>query len=140
MRKRTEKGVKKGFSLMDWMRLGQHTKDLAGRKGHPLRAITLDEVKQHQTEHDCWTVLDGKVYNLTPYLHYHPGGLKILVDDAAGRDCTALFNKYHKWVNGATMLQKCHLGWLDAPSEPPIDEDVTDAVASLTVVDETEKR
>jgi len=29
-KRRTEKGVKKGFSLMDWMRLTQHTKDLAG--------------------------------------------------------------------------------------------------------------
>jgi len=38
------------------------------------------------------------VYNLTPYLHYHPGGTDILVK-TAGRDATAFFQKYHPWVN-----------------------------------------
>jgi hypothetical protein len=38
------------------------------------------------------------VYNLTPYLQYHPGGADILVK-ASGRDATRLFNKYHPWVN-----------------------------------------
>lgn len=39
-----------------------------------------------------------QVYNLTPYLQYHPGGVDILVK-TAGKDCTALFNRYHAWVN-----------------------------------------
>lgn len=38
------------------------------------------------------------MYNITPYLHYHPGGADILLK-AAGRDCTGLFNRYHAWVN-----------------------------------------
>lgn len=42
--------------------------------------------------------LGGQVYNLTPYLQYHPGGADILVK-TAGRDGTALFNRYHPWVN-----------------------------------------
>ena len=25
-----------------------------------------------------WTVFKGKVYNLTPYLNFHPGGVKIM--------------------------------------------------------------
>lgn len=39
-----------------------------------------------------------QVYNVTPYLDYHPGGADILLK-TAGKDCTALFNKYHAWVN-----------------------------------------
>mmetsp|Transcript_23960 Transcript_23960/g.95078 ORF Transcript_23960/g.95078 Transcript_23960/m.95078 type:complete len:207 (-) Transcript_23960:23-643(-) len=114
-KRRTEKGVKKGFSLMDWMRLGSHAKDLAGRKGAPLRAISREELAQHASEYDVWTVLDGRVYNLTPYLHYHPGGVKILLQrGVAGADCTRLFTKYHRWVNGRTMLAKCEIGWLDS--------------------------
>jgi cytochrome-b5 reductase len=56
-------------------------------------------------------VLHGKVYNITPYLRFHPGGADILVK-AAGRDATALFNKYHPWVNAHALLEKCLLGLL----------------------------
>mmetsp|Transcript_179 Transcript_179/g.671 ORF Transcript_179/g.671 Transcript_179/m.671 type:complete len:184 (+) Transcript_179:65-616(+) len=134
-KRRTEKGVKPGFSLMDWMRLGSHAKDLAQRKGAPLRAMSMAEVFEHRSEHDCWTVLNGKVYNLTPYLHYHPGGIPMLMS-VAGKDCTTLFNKYHRWVNGSTMLQKCELGWVDANVDTTINEDVVqveDAVNALSV-------
>lgn len=126
-KRRTEKGVKKGFALMDWIRLTQHAKDLAGLKGSRPRAIRMEEVAQHASEFDVWTVLNGRVYNLTPYLHYHPGGIKILLTKGvAGADCTDLFNKYHRWVNGATMLKKCEIGWLasDIAAGPaPAEED-----------------
>ena len=52
-----------------------------------------------------------QVYNITQYLDYHPGGVSILMK-GAGKDCTALFNKYHAWVNIEGMLSKCFLGVL----------------------------
>lgn len=58
----------------------------------------MDEVREHNSEYDGWTVLHGKVYNIAPYLHYHPGGVAIL-KQILGRDGTALFEKYHRWVN-----------------------------------------
>ncbi len=52
----------KGFSQMDWVRLTQTHPDLAGLGGGPpRRGITLEEVAQHASEDDCWTVLRGKV-------------------------------------------------------------------------------
>ncbi|KAJ8605571.1 hypothetical protein CTAYLR_000152 [Chrysophaeum taylorii] len=124
--RRREKGVKPGFSLMDWIRLTEHAKDLAGLKGGRPRAVTMEDVAQHKTEFDAWTILNGRVYNLTPYLHYHPGGIPLL-RGVAGKDCTDLFNKHHRWVNGATMLQKCEVGWLATAPPPPLDEDDADA-------------
>ena len=38
------------------------------------RLITLEEVKQHKTGDCIWTVLKGRVYNIGPYMKYHPGG------------------------------------------------------------------
>lgn len=38
------------------------------------RLITKAEVKQHRSEDDAWTILKGRVYNITPYLKFHPGG------------------------------------------------------------------
>lgn len=112
-RARNKVALKPGFSLMDWMRLCNSSTDLAGRQGAPLRAITMEEVQQHRTEHDAWSVFFGKVYNITPYLHYHPGGVSILMK-VAGKDGTALFNKYHAWVNLDGMLSKCLIGHLAA--------------------------
>lgn len=45
-----------------------------------------------------------QVYNMTPYLRYHPGGIADLMLSAGG-DCTDLFNEKHAWVNGHSMLE-----------------------------------
>jgi ferredoxin-NADP reductase len=60
-------------------------------------------------------VLDGRVYNMTPYLKFHPGGIADLLLSAGG-DCTDLFNEKHPWVNGHSMLEKCYIGQLDPES------------------------
>jgi cytochrome-b5 reductase len=61
---------------------------------------------------DGWTVLRGRVYNLSPYIRFHPGGDKIL-KPILGKDGTALFNKFHAWVNAEFLLAKCMVGTLD---------------------------
>lgn len=37
----------------------------------------MDEVRKHQTEDQMWTVLKGRVYNISPYMKFHPGGTAI---------------------------------------------------------------
>mmetsp|Transcript_3157 Transcript_3157/g.6977 ORF Transcript_3157/g.6977 Transcript_3157/m.6977 type:complete len:218 (+) Transcript_3157:265-918(+) len=111
-RRRTEKGLRPGFGLHDWMTLLRHAKDLAQRKGAPIRRdISLAEVKTHNKPYDGWMVLRGKVYNITPYLAYHPGGGAIL-EKCVGRDATALFDRYHSWVNIDGLVGPLLLGYL----------------------------
>ncbi|KAJ0989760.1 hypothetical protein J5N97_008116 [Dioscorea zingiberensis] len=103
----------KGYSQMDWLKLTRTEPDLAGLKGQTnRRLISMDEVRQHKTAGTIWTVLKGRVYNISPYLKFHPGGVDMLMK-AAGKDCTSLFNKYHSWVNAEFMLEKCLVGVLD---------------------------
>ncbi|XP_072975475.1 cytochrome b5 domain-containing protein RLF isoform X1 [Typha angustifolia] len=103
----------KGYSQMDWIKLTNTNPDLAELKGRSnRRLISIDEVKQHKTEGSVWTVLKGRVYNISPYMKFHPGGVDMLMK-AAGKDCTALFNKYHAWVNAEFLLEKCLVGVLD---------------------------
>uniref|UniRef100_A0ACD5XYL4 Uncharacterized protein n=1 Tax=Avena sativa TaxID=4498 RepID=A0ACD5XYL4_AVESA len=106
----------KGYSPMDWLKLTRTHPDLPGLKGQTnRRLITLEEVKQHKTGDCIWTVLKGRVYNIGPYMKFHPGGVDMLMK-GAGKDCTALFNKYHAWVNAEFLLEKCLVGYLD-PNE-----------------------
>jgi cytochrome b involved in lipid metabolism len=86
------------FGMADWTRLLANSKDLAQRKGQPLRRIRWEEIRQHASVHDGWIVLKNKVYNISPYMVYHPGGESIL-KPVLGKDATPLFDKYHRWIN-----------------------------------------
>jgi cytochrome b involved in lipid metabolism len=98
------------FSLNDWKRLLQSSNDLAQRKGQPLRRdIPKEEVMKHNKNHDGWIILRGKVYNIAPYLAYHPGGIGIF-KSVLGKDATALFDKFHRWVNVDGLIGPLLLG------------------------------
>lgn len=45
---------------------------------------------------------------MTLYVPFHPGGKPMLMS-GAGKDSTALFQRYHRWVNGGMMLEKCQV-------------------------------
>lgn len=47
---------------------------------------TVNEVAQHNTRDDCWMIIDGKAYDVTPWIDSHPGGDVIL--SYAGMDAT----------------------------------------------------
>ncbi|CAO3573083.1 unnamed protein product [Mortierella alpina] len=104
-----------GHSPLDWARLTTSGTNLRGVMA--IGRYTLADVKEHNSYDDAWTVLNGKVYNITPYLPFHPGGEKELMR-CAGRDGTRLFNLTHKWVNYEYMLKECQVGFLvsEAPS------------------------
>lgn len=52
-------------------------------------SYTASEIAEHATEEDCWTIVDGLVYDITSYIPRHPGGDTILL--ACGADGTSLF-------------------------------------------------
>lgn len=100
-----------GCSPLDWARLNSSGANLRGIQPSefPVK-VTKDILKQHKSRDDCWTMLGGKVYNITPYVKFHPGGVDEIMK-CAGRDGTSLFNKYHAWVNYERMLEKCIVGF-----------------------------
>ena len=93
--------------------------------------ITPSMLKEHNKKDDAWSAFNGKVYNITWYLSYHPGGEKELLR-VAGRDGTKLFCEFtryhvrttgllcsmsvlaltHGWVNVDYMLDECLVGFL----------------------------
>lgn len=63
----------------------------------PEKQFTREEIEKHNTENDCWLVINGKVYDATSVLAWHPGG-KAPIMAHAGRvhaDTTDDFESIH---------------------------------------------
>ncbi|KAH9460697.1 hypothetical protein MJO28_003598 [Puccinia striiformis f. sp. tritici] len=72
------------------------------------KIISIQEVEKHKDEKSAWTIVEGKVYDVTEFLEEHPGGKKILLKNC-GKDSTELFHQYHtkkilKNVAGPMMI------------------------------------
>ena len=55
-----------------------------------VESFTSTQVAEHDSEDDCWTIIDNNVYDITSYVPRHPGGDEIL--RACGTDGSTLFN------------------------------------------------
>ncbi|CAD2102989.1 cytochrome b5, putative [Plasmodium vinckei] len=75
----------------------------------PGKKYTKEEVEKHNKATDAWVIYKNKVYDVTYYLKYHPGGEDILLE-RAGTDITDLVFMYHSWVNVEKILENTYLG------------------------------
>ena len=95
---------------MDWAALTKRG-NLAGV--NTFQRVTPSQLKAMtgRKGKSAWSSWQGKVYNITPYLPFHPGGESELMK-GAGRDGTKLFMEAHPWVNWENMLESCLVGVL----------------------------
>ncbi|KAF7986518.1 hypothetical protein HWV62_31353 [Athelia sp. TMB] len=98
-----------GHGALDWASLKSSGADLRGVDS--LMRIPPSVLKTHNKKDDAWSAFNGKVYNITAYLPFHPGGERELMR-VAGRDGTKLFVDTHAWVNVDFMLDSCMVGFL----------------------------
>lgn len=74
--------------------------------------VTMEEVAAHNTPSDCWSAINGKVYNLTGWIDRHPGGA-VLIISLCGKDGTAGFMAQHQGKDKAeTQLAQLEIGTL----------------------------
>ena len=73
------------------------------------KTYSLEEVAKHNTESDCWIVIDSVVYNVTKFLKAHPGGKGILLE-YAGKDATEAFFEFHRKEVLAKFGPKLRIG------------------------------
>ncbi|KAH6687963.1 nitrate reductase [Plectosphaerella plurivora] len=90
-------------------------KEICMTKEGVKRIITLEELRQHNAEPEPWFVVNGEVYDGTPYLEGHPGGAASIIG-AAGQDASEEFLAIHS-ENAKAMMPKYHIGTLDEASQ-----------------------
>lgn len=79
--------------------------------GGAKKEYTMEEVKKHTTEKDCWVVVNGEVLDVTSFLPDHPGG-KMAIMTFAGRDATEEFNMVHDEGVVEKYASECVIGTL----------------------------
>ncbi|MEI6494901.1 MAG: cytochrome b5-like heme/steroid binding domain-containing protein [bacterium] len=57
--------------------------------GQPLK-LTMAEVAKHSSANDCWQMISGNVYDLTPFASSHSGGDQAITN-SCGQDATQAF-------------------------------------------------
>ncbi|KXT09669.1 hypothetical protein AC579_9975 [Pseudocercospora musae] len=67
-----------------WMKPSVENQIAAAKQeaGAPQKQFTRQEIEKHNIEGDCWLVVDGKVYDTTSVLSWHPGGKAAILGHA----------------------------------------------------------
>jgi len=121
----TAKFQSKGGLQFVWLTKMNKDPDPVGLNGASnRRKIPLEEVSRHASADDLWIIIRNKVYNVTQYAAYHPGGLRELMR-SAGADGTALYNEIHPWID-IGLIGKLQVGILDKHSRLANKESVLD--------------
>ncbi len=82
------------------------------KKENPIKSYFMSEIIKHNNaKNGYWTVVNDKIYDLTEFKEIHPGGVKIIVDNA-GRDGTHEFKRAKHQQSGEimSMLSMYHIG------------------------------
>mmetsp|Transcript_17009 Transcript_17009/g.31879 ORF Transcript_17009/g.31879 Transcript_17009/m.31879 type:complete len:326 (+) Transcript_17009:52-1029(+) len=115
---------KKGGSQLEFVRMMSLNKNPVPKLPEGIR-LTAEEVAKHRKPGDAWTIFQGRVYDITSYLDFHPGG-KGTIMKGAGKDCTELYNQNHPWVNCDGLIGKLCLGKLELPLVDAVKEEDED--------------
>ena len=55
---------------------------------------TMQDVQTHNTPSNCWTVINGKIYNMSSFANQHSGGPSSILS-VCGKDGTAVYARQH---------------------------------------------
>jgi cytochrome b involved in lipid metabolism len=94
--------------------------------------LTLDEVKKHNSADDCWSIIDGNVYDLTNWVNSHPGGSS-RITAICGKDGSSNFLGQHSNSNSAkSQLTRFELGKLAVAATTATPTPTTQATKQLS--------
>ncbi|NP_001295127.1 cytochrome b5 isoform A [Solanum lycopersicum] len=77
----------------------------------------FEEVAKHNKTKDCWLIISGKVYDVTPFMDDHPGGDEVLLS-ATGKDATNDFEDVGHSDSAREMMDKYYIGEIDMSTVP----------------------
>ncbi|OAX79705.1 hypothetical protein ACJ72_05973 [Emergomyces africanus] len=96
-----------------WMRPSteEQIDEIRHEVGAPQKQFTREEIEKHDSESDCWIVINNKVYDATSVLSWHPGGSASIMGHA-GRAHAATTDEFDSVHDDYAQqkLSECVLG------------------------------
>ncbi|KAF3237838.1 hypothetical protein TWF217_002030 [Orbilia oligospora] len=120
-----------------WLKPSEEIKIAQAKQeaGTPEKQFTREEIEKHDKDNDCWIVIDGKVYDATSVIDWHPGGKAAILSHAGKvhQQTTDEFESIHDDY-AYEKLKECILGsitekaknFIKKSAEAAAKEDVAD--------------
>jgi len=100
--------------MLEWSKVHMRYKEVRSESlalSHN-RKISCEELARHNTGGDCWMSFQGVVYDITPFLDFHPQGRDVLIRNS-GREVWHVFKMIHrKDTNPHKLLEYLKVGHL----------------------------
>lgn len=74
--------------------------------------ITFEEFQKHDKVSDCWIQIEDMVFDVSEFMHKHPGGIKTMLS-LGGRDATFPFQMNHHKEIWTKYLSSFFIGYLE---------------------------
>ncbi|KAL7585840.1 cytochrome b5 [Lactuca sativa] len=81
------------------------------------KTFVFSEVSKHNKTLDCWVIISGKVFDVTPFMEDHPGGSEVLLA-ATGKDATNDFEDVGHSEEARDLMDKYYIGKIDKSTVP----------------------
>ncbi|KAK6142657.1 hypothetical protein DH2020_023009 [Rehmannia glutinosa] len=88
----------------------------------------FEEVAKHNQKGDCWLIISGKVYDVTPFLEEHPGGDEVLIM-STGKDATTDFEDVGHSDDAQEKMKEFLIGDIDESTLPVKQHDATPTIS-----------
>ncbi|KAK9075253.1 hypothetical protein SSX86_003574 [Deinandra increscens subsp. villosa] len=81
------------------------------------KTFVFEDVAKHEKLDDCWVIISGKVYDVTPFMEEHPGGSEVVLA-ATGKDATTDFEETGHSDEAKQLMSKYYVGNVDQSTVP----------------------
>ncbi|KAL8253196.1 hypothetical protein R6Q59_036889 [Mikania micrantha] len=81
------------------------------------KTFVFDDVSNHNKADDCWLIISGKVYDVTPFIDDHPGGAEVWLR-VTGKDASVDFSDVGHSDIAKEKMKKYYVGQIDQSTIP----------------------
>ncbi|XP_057805855.1 cytochrome B5 [Salvia miltiorrhiza] len=85
------------------------------------KVLGFEEMAKHNKKGDCWLLIHGKVYDVTQFLHEHPGGDEVMLN-VSGKDASLDFDDIGHTTYAQGLMEDFLIGKIDVTTLPKVEK------------------
>jgi cytochrome b involved in lipid metabolism len=77
-----------------------------------MRYLSTEEIAKHNKPEDLWLIVDQRVFDVTSFVNFHPGGIEKLLENSGGKDATKMFYGTQHKKHVYPMINEYFIGYV----------------------------